>query len=357
MPAAAAVLLFSAALQLSPWVLFVAATDAQFVDDAEAPLLLVQQHQTTSYLTTHIAQTPATIQVISDVITPSSENIADIGTSGPDNTGGEVWASALLLQQFMATVDGKPFVGGRRVIEFGAGTGIVSIAAARLGAKTIVATDGSQQMVALTARNARDNLTPDQMARFFPTVYLWGSEPPNSIGNFKFHTLLLADLMYERHVRRLNDDLLAGIEVACADQCDVLIAYEERLDSWTQQPGTAGGLITRKTRTRESTEQHAFFQRLVTAGFSVDTVPGPNRAKIMQDANFSMCGNMMSTVLKIAHRSSAAAEQRTAEQVDQSTADLGMTREQLLQLAELISSGAVGRRELARLKSDDSWRW
>jgi predicted RNA methylase len=61
---------------------------------------------------------------------------------GPEyGLGSTVWDAALVLCAFLESAQGRELVKGTRVVELGAGTGIVSIVADKLGASSTLATD------------------------------------------------------------------------------------------------------------------------------------------------------------------------------------------------------------------------
>lgn len=62
----------------------------------------------------------------------------------------------------------------KRVLELGAGTGICSIAAAKLGATACLATDGDEEVVALLAKNVQVN---GEDARVATHSLFWGDAP------------------------------------------------------------------------------------------------------------------------------------------------------------------------------------
>ena len=99
------------------------------------------------------------------------------GLSGPDGTGGKVWMSAVLLSHYLSTTAGRKFVEGRSCVELGSGTGVLSVAAARLGAARMLATDGNPVMEALTALNAHENLDDKQLQSFDTALYRWYVPP------------------------------------------------------------------------------------------------------------------------------------------------------------------------------------
>ena len=118
---------------------------------------------------------------------------------------------------------------GRRCIELGAGSTVVSIVAASQGAAQSVATDGNQDMVSLAKANAQNALTPAQLNAFYSAVYTWGGEVPLHVpgGSFTFDTVLLTDVLY---ARMRVPALLRGVDAVCRARCRVLVAYERRFD-------------------------------------------------------------------------------------------------------------------------------
>jgi predicted nicotinamide N-methyase len=213
-----------------------------------------------------------------DVLTSLMNSMA---TSGFDQTGASVWTSAVLLQSFMSTDQGQLFVQGRRCVELGTGTGAVSIAAARLGAARIVATDGNDVMVALAELNAHRNLEAAQLARFTAVGYLWGGRTPllsavtrrggsgtDSSGgggageeeeeeeerDFKFQTVLLTDLLYSEAKVEV---LLAAVNAVCSAECDVLVAHEQRRGEGSSEFD------------QTQTEYFRFFEGMRSLGFGV----------------------------------------------------------------------------------------
>jgi len=84
--------------------------------------------------------------------------------TGAGSTGTVVWNSSLLLTRLMerlAAADNDEttpkWIAGQTVLELGCGTGLVSLAAAALGARSVIATDGNPNVVELAARNIARN--------------------------------------------------------------------------------------------------------------------------------------------------------------------------------------------------------
>jgi predicted nicotinamide N-methyase len=186
-----------------------------------------------------------------------------------DGTGGQIWMSALLLQAYLTDVSKAQLV-GRRCIEFGSGTGLVSIAAARLGAGFIAATDGNPVMVALSSLNARASLTPLQLQQFVTAEYMWGSVLPPPLESHTFSAVLLADLLY-RHDGVAS--LLAAVDLACVQppaRCTVFVGYERR------DYGQRGELLGHRDLAGRFKGVHTFFEELRTSlGFKVSHVAEP----------------------------------------------------------------------------------
>lgn len=140
-----------------------------------------------------------------------------------DTTGGVVWMGGAVVATYLASSAGKALVGpGKMVIELGSGTGVVGVAAARMGASRVVSTDGSPTMVALTALNANLNLPSSVAQSFSSTQWLWGSTPPVVKGSkmANFDTVLMGDLIYSgRYLEAIEADgtneLLEAILAVC----------------------------------------------------------------------------------------------------------------------------------------------
>ncbi|MEC8717321.1 MAG: 50S ribosomal protein L11 methyltransferase [Pseudomonadota bacterium] len=117
------------------------------------------------------------------------------------------WASGHALAAEI--LEGRISVEGRRVIDFGAGSGVVALAAARSGAREIYAVDEDPR--ALTAIEA--NATLNDATTLHPVLSLDALPPPEAED-----LLLLADVLYDPANRPLVDGLQAtGRELLIAD--------------------------------------------------------------------------------------------------------------------------------------------
>ena len=94
------------------------------------------------------------------------------------STGSAVWGGGVALVHYMDSL-GADYWAGKRVLELGAGSGLASINAAKLGASRALATDRDTDVLALASRNADDNLRGRRGA-FATAEYNWGDAPPTS---------------------------------------------------------------------------------------------------------------------------------------------------------------------------------
>ncbi|RDZ26222.1 50S ribosomal protein L11 methyltransferase [Lysobacter silvisoli] len=135
---------------------------------------------------------------------------------------------------------------GRRVLDFGCGSGILALAALKLGAADAVGVDNDPQAVIATADNAQRNGESERMA-----VYLPQDEPaatyPVVVANILASALIaLADALAARVApggRIALSGILAGQEdevlARYAQDFDELRA--DRLDDWMRVTGTRRG--------------------------------------------------------------------------------------------------------------------
>jgi predicted nicotinamide N-methyase len=99
----------------------------------------------------------------------------------------ELWPSGLALARAVA---GQPLA-GRRVLELGAGLGLVSVTAALAGAR-VLAVDRSPEAAAFTAANAaRNGATIETAVGAFDQSERWLQEAP-------WDLVLAADVLYEQ---------------------------------------------------------------------------------------------------------------------------------------------------------------
>jgi predicted nicotinamide N-methyase len=121
------------------------------------------------------------------------------------------WAGGQGLARYV--LDHRETVAGRRVLDVASGSGLVAIAAAKAGARTVTAGDIDENALAAIALNAAANDTPQVTAR---AVDLAGAD----LGDAE--VILAADVFYQRDLAALALRFLqaarrAGATVLAAD--------------------------------------------------------------------------------------------------------------------------------------------
>ncbi|PBP89530.1 protein methyltransferase [Pseudomonas congelans] len=114
------------------------------------------------------------------------------------------WASGLALARFLA--ENPHWVAGKRVLDFGAGSGVAGIAALRAGALEVVACDLDPLALAACRANAELNQVPLS----YSTDFFAEAD--------RFDLILVADVLYDRANLPLLDQFLSrGREALVAD--------------------------------------------------------------------------------------------------------------------------------------------
>ncbi|MBB1086933.1 50S ribosomal protein L11 methyltransferase [Lysobacter sp. SG-8] len=151
-----------------------------------------------------------------------------------------------LCLQWLDALAGEGQVAGRDVLDFGCGSGILALAALKLGAVRAVGIDNDPQAVAATLDNAQRNGVEDRMS-----VHLPGDAPtgtyPVVVANILASALIeLADVIGEQ-VAPGGQLALSGILAGQED--DVIAVYAarfddlraERLEDWIRVTGVRRG--------------------------------------------------------------------------------------------------------------------
>ncbi|CAN0045515.1 unnamed protein product [Ectocarpus fasciculatus] len=120
------------------------------------------------------------------------EMLLSLQTRSEEISGQRLWEGSLLLCAYLVEACcnevssnsvggrcrgvGKPRLDlqGKSVLELGAGTGIVGMLAAKLGAQTLILTDGDDKCVAMAQKNIQENEVPFDQA--LVTALRWGEE-------------------------------------------------------------------------------------------------------------------------------------------------------------------------------------
>lgn len=129
----------------------------------------------------------------------TEEELAEIGVPPP--YWAFAWAGGQALARYL--LDNPATVANKRVLDFGSGSGLVAIAAAKAGAAYVAAADIDPFAIAAIARNAdANNVTVHAVA-------------DNVIGTSdRFDLIVVGDMCYERP---LAEKLMAWLESAKAD--------------------------------------------------------------------------------------------------------------------------------------------
>lgn len=114
-------------------------------------------------------------------------------------TGFRTWEAALFLGNYLYSAEGQQLIGGKRVLELGAGTGFLSILCAKhLGVHHMLATDGSGEVVTDLQTNLSLNGL-DSGKSILTANFLWG------------HTLVAGVLDIDQESRSF--DVVLGADV------------------------------------------------------------------------------------------------------------------------------------------------
>ncbi|MEQ6885307.1 50S ribosomal protein L11 methyltransferase [Salicola sp. Rm-C-2C1-2] len=105
------------------------------------------------------------------------------------------WASGQIMAQWL--LDNPARVAGQRVLDFGCGCGVVAIAAAKAGAREVIAADIDADALTATELNARHNGVTVTLAKN------WREMP-------RAEVLLAADVLYDPENRPMLWDFQAG---------------------------------------------------------------------------------------------------------------------------------------------------
>ena len=137
---------------------------------------------------------------------------------GRTSTDPPFWAAAWPGGQALAryVLDHPELVAGRRVLDLGAGSGLVAVAAVRAGAAAVLASDVDPFARTAITVNAELNGTPG----ITPVGDVLGDEPPE-VG-----VILAGDVCYDRE---MTDRVLPFLDAARARGADVLIGDPGRI--------------------------------------------------------------------------------------------------------------------------------
>ena len=166
----------------------------------------------------------ANADVVRYAVGGDDELVVEQDQSLHDSCGGIVWESAFCLAQLLQR-DGGKRVRGKRVVELGAGAGLLGMSAAKLGAESVLLTDHPSAMPLLRRNVARNFPNPDDTdtdtARVscLPLDWLDANHLSAVLGTFPkqenrgFNVALAADVVFAKH---LVSPMLACVAAAMA---------------------------------------------------------------------------------------------------------------------------------------------
>ncbi|MGY1915404.1 class I SAM-dependent methyltransferase [Blastococcus sp. SYSU DS0973] len=137
---------------------------------------------------------------------------------GRTSTDPPFWAAAWPGGQALAryVLDHPDLVAGRAVLDLGAGSGLVAVAAVRAGATSVLASDVDPFALTAVIVNAERNGTPG----ITPVGDVLGAEPPDVA------VILAGDVCYDRE---MTDRVLPFLEAARARGVEVLVGDPGRV--------------------------------------------------------------------------------------------------------------------------------
>uniref|UniRef100_A0AAQ6IFQ4 Methyltransferase 21C, AARS1 lysine a n=1 Tax=Anabas testudineus TaxID=64144 RepID=A0AAQ6IFQ4_ANATE len=145
-----------------------------------------------------------------------------------DSFGAVMWPAALALCSFLENHREKVNLQGKKVLELGAGTGLVTIVASLLGA-SVTATDLPEVLSNLRAnvmRNTRGRCRQMPQVAALSWSYNLESTHPSSAHQYDY--VLAADVVYHHD---FLDELLATMKHFCKPGTAVIWANKVRLES------------------------------------------------------------------------------------------------------------------------------
>eukprot|EP01121_Diplochlamys_sp_Union-15-3_P013583 TRINITY_DN4240_c0_g1_i1.p1 TRINITY_DN4240_c0_g1~~TRINITY_DN4240_c0_g1_i1.p1 ORF type:complete len:207 (-),score=30.59 TRINITY_DN4240_c0_g1_i1:4-624(-) len=155
----------------------------------------------------------------------SKNNKINIHQSFDGELGSTVWDCALVLLKYLENKDDFPtdFFKGKRVIELGAGTGVIGIALAFMGAEVIL-TD-RKPLLELMNKNIEENCVTKSCKAI---EYNWGDNcsslsPP-------FDVLIASDIVASAYKADFSN-LIKSLDQLTNQDTLILLAYEKRSPS------------------------------------------------------------------------------------------------------------------------------
>ncbi|OQR88421.1 hypothetical protein ACHHYP_06825 [Achlya hypogyna] len=155
--------------------------------------------------------------------------LSEMTATSSEISGQRIWPGSYLLAEYLHA--NKDLVAGKRTLELGAGTGLVSLVARLDGAASLVATDGDLEVVNdILTWNVQTN-APDA-TNLHTTSLWWGDEASNTafaerFGSALFDRVLAGDVLYKGELVPL---LLASVKTWLKSDGTFLLCHIPRAD-------------------------------------------------------------------------------------------------------------------------------
>ena len=179
--------------------------------------------------------TPAHVEIIQLDHRGDSERVLKVaeGTADTIDSGAKIWDSGRALSSWIV----KELEPGKRVLELGAGTGIVGLTAAAKGAKSVILTDQPEMMPLLEQNIASNDLSVNAKA----VPLLWGCDQEETISCLIdsassiddaskqtpiFDVICGSDILYSPENLELLLDTI--VQVCTPSKTEVVLAYPPR---------------------------------------------------------------------------------------------------------------------------------
>ncbi|KAI2922325.1 hypothetical protein CBS147320_7455 [Aspergillus niger] len=221
----------------------------------------------------------------------TSESRSAIITAG--TTGHRTWEAALHLATYLSTAAGRAHITGKKVLELGAGTGLVSMFCARyLEPEVVVATDRELGLMRQIGDCAgRNGLAGDGDGVFKGWIWEWGRELSRGVGEDDDDTRMkedgeVDDEKVEFDVA-LGADLLYGVHHAvlcCIYDIDLVPLLVQTVKSLFEKYAVKEFLISATLRNERTFG--AFLNACEESALKVERVPFESPAEEVQTGFF-----------------------------------------------------------------------
>jgi predicted nicotinamide N-methyase len=154
------------------------------------------------------------------------------------------WGGGLALARYV--LDHPEIVAGRRILDLGSGSGLVGIAAAKSGAKEVIAADIDRYAVAAIGLNAEANAV-----KVLPVLGDLTAGPPPKVDAVLIGDLFYAQDLAERVLSFIDRCVRSNIAVLVGDPKRAFLP-RSRLELLAEYPGPDFGDAHRETQTRNT---------------------------------------------------------------------------------------------------------